>query len=679
MMTKPGVIPTLVATMACVALFSAGQAPQKTPERNPLQFAHPKSPSPIVDRDTIHITTPAARVIGKIAFASDRDGNLEIYTMDADGGGQIRLTENAAEDYMPTWSPDGTKLAFVSTRDGNAEIYVMNANGTGQTRLTNQSAADLSPKWSPSGSQIGFVSNRDGNDEIYLVNADGTNEVNLTNHPSDDASFSFSPAGTMMAFSSTRGDSRFQLYTMNLNGGAVNRVTSTAGDDIDPSWSSQGIVFISNRDGSEEVYATTIDGRTQTRLTNNADLDVDPAQSTDGTSIVFATSRDGNLEIYAMQPNGGLVRLTTNEAADVQPSLQSQAVIPPASGSTSVQFSAVSYTVGEASGFAVLTVTRSGDLTGTTTVDFATVSGTATNRSDYSDHYGTLSFSQGETSKSFMVLISDDVFIENDETLSATLSNPVGAVLGSLNTATVTIADNDTAQARPNPIDDARFFVNQHYADFLNRVPDQAGLEGWISQITSCGNNVPCLEEKRILVSSGFFRSTEFQDRGYFVYRFYPVSYGRPPTYAEFIPDLSRVSGFLTTQQLEAAKVAFINDFVTRPAFANKYNALNNAAYVDTLLSTAGVNLSSRQSLINALNVGTRTRAQVLREIVESAEVYQRFFHQAFVVMSYFGYLRRDPDILYLDWIRILDTTGDFRIMINGFINSLEYRSRFGP
>lgn len=571
-------------------------------------------------------------------------------------------------------------------------------------------------------------------------------------------------------------------------------------------------------------------GLNQTRLTNNADFDVDPAQPADGSRISFATSRDGNLEIYLMNADGsGLLRLTTNESSDVQPAPQPQAVIPPTSGSTTVQFSAANYLVSEGGSFATLIVTRSGDTAGTTTVDFATVNGSATNRSDYTEHYGTLTFNPGETSKSFIILITDDVFIESDETITATLSNPTVSVLGSLNTATLTIVDNDTAQSRPNPIDNARFFVTQHYADFLNRAPDLAGLEDRIAQINVCGNNVSCLEEKRILVSSGFVRSSEFQDRGYFIYRFYLVSFVRPPTYAEFIPDMSRLSGILTQEQLEAAKVAFINDFVARPAFVNKYNALNNTEYVDALLNqsvsggnvnavdlkfsatqnqqsssvqlmldqsgpapdqlaaldailflrdpfpvvnfgnvftqgtdrntrvvifalnlqlapgenssavvvnlidsnkqsydiaaqdvrpvpnftftqvtfrlpdnlptgtcivrikahgqtsnsgtirTTGLSLPSRQSLIDGLNAGTKTRAQVLREIVESGEVYQRYFNQAFVALAYFGYLRHDPDSVYLERVRILDTTGDFRIIIDGFVNSAEYRSRFGP
>ncbi|HKO97151.1 MAG TPA: Calx-beta domain-containing protein [Pyrinomonadaceae bacterium] len=680
MTTNPGVVPTLSAVMACIFMaFSPGVRPGYDSGENPPITASKKSPQ-VAPSKVAESGTNDARSISRIAFASDRDGNLEVYAMDVDGGAQIRLTENTGEDYSPAWSPDGSRLAFVSTRDGNAEVYVMNADGTAQTRLTDNSAADLGPKWSPDGTQILFFTNRNGNDEIYAMNPDGSSQTNLTNHPADDTSFSFSPNGALIAFSSNREDSQFDIYIMNSKGGAATRLTTSVGDDIDPAWSSLRIAFSSNRDDTDEIYSMGTGGQNQTRLTNNAEFDIDPSQPADGSRISFATSRDGNLEIYLMNGDGsGLVRLTTNEASDVQPALQSQAVIPPAAGASTVQFSSTSYSVDEGAAFATLTVTRTGDVTGTSLVDFSTVNGSATNRSDYTDHYGTLSFNPGETSKTFIVLITDDVFIEPNESLTVTLSNPVGSVFGSLTTTTLTILDNDTSLFIPNPIDNARFFVTQHYADFLNRAPDPAGLEGWINQINSCGNNLTCVEQRRIQVSSGFFRSPEFQDRGYFVYRFYPVSFGRPPTYAEFIPDMSRVSGFLTAQQLEAAKVALINDFVSRPAFVNKYNGLSNAAYVDTLLATAGVALPNRQSLINSLDAGTKTRAQVLREIVESVEVYQRYFNQAFVVMSYFGYLRRDPDILYLEWIRILDSTGDFQIMINGFMNSIEYRSRFGP
>ena len=132
--------------------------------------------------------------------------------------------------------------------------------------------------------------------------------------------------------------------------------------------------------------------------------------------------------------------------------------------------------------------------------------------------------------------------------------------------------------------------------------------------------------------------------------------------------------------ELEAAKVAFIAEFMSRPAFVAKFNGLSNTAYVDTLLTTADVAPHQfRDFWIAALGNGTRTRATVLRDIAESSEVYNKYYNQAFVVMQYFGYLRRQPDAFYLNWIAHLEATGDYRSMINGFVNSLEYRDRFGP
>jgi hypothetical protein len=228
-------------------------------------------------------------------------------------------------------------------------------------------------------------------------------------------------------------------------------------------------------------------------------------------------------------------------------------------------------------------------------------------------------------------------------------------------------------------IDDSDFFIQQHYIDFLNRMPEPGGFQGWMDTLKNCtAGDIHC---DRVEVSSGFFRSTEFQGRGYFVFRFYSVALGRKPDYVEFMPDLRRVTGFITDQQLEANKVAFINDFMARPAFHNKYDStINNpTAYVDTLLQAAALpSHPSRAGWIAGLQNGTMTRADVLRALAESSEVYQKFYNQAFVVMQYFGYLRRDPDIYYLDWIKTMDNNGgDYRAMINGFVNSLEYRQRF--
>src|SRR5258705_5605221 len=189
---------TVARLISCIALFSlvangvAFRVPNRVANSN-RQLNASRTHRVATRAAKSGSAAEAARVIGKIAFASDRDGNMEIYVMDSDGGGQTRLTEDAGEDFSPSWSPDGSRLTFISTRDGNAEVYVMNVDGTGQTRLTNTTSGEVSPVYTQDGSQIAFISNRDGNDEIYVMNADGSNQTNLTRNPADDSSLSFSP------------------------------------------------------------------------------------------------------------------------------------------------------------------------------------------------------------------------------------------------------------------------------------------------------------------------------------------------------------------------------------------------------------------------------------------------------------------------------------------------------
>ena len=356
-------------------------------------------------------------------------------------------------------------------------------------------------------------------------------------------------------------------------------------------------------------------------------------------------------------------------------------------GPGAVQLGSVSYNVSENNQRVDITLTRSGNMSGPAQVTFTTndgaglqncnvINGIASSRCDYAAAVRTISFAAGEGSKTFSIPIVDDSFAEGNEVFTVGLSSPTGASLGLQSSASVTITDNETTNGA-NPIEQTAFFVRQHYIDFLGREPDPGGFQGWQDTINNCPQgNTTC---DRVHVSGNFFQSPEFQQRGYFVYRFYPVAFGRKPDYAEFIPDLARVSGFLSDAQLEEARLAFVIDFMSRPSFATTYNGLSNTQYVDSLLSTAGVTSANRNFWIAALGNGTRTRAQVLREIAESTEVYNKYFNQAFVVMQYFGYLRRDPDASYLNWIQELDTTGNSRNMINGFVNSLEYRFRFGP
>ncbi len=136
-------------------------------------------------------TPPPPPSSDMIAFASNRDGNFEIYVMNADRTNVTRLTDNPAADRSAAWSPDSTQIAFDSTRDGRPEIYVMNADGSNPTRLTSHPAGDTGPAWSPDGTKIAFTSDRDGDAEICVMNADGTGPVNLTTNP---ASADFGPS-----------------------------------------------------------------------------------------------------------------------------------------------------------------------------------------------------------------------------------------------------------------------------------------------------------------------------------------------------------------------------------------------------------------------------------------------------------------------------------------------------
>jgi Tol biopolymer transport system component len=186
-------------------------------------------------------------------------------------------------DIWPTWSPDGTKIAFTSTRDGNEEVYVMNADGSGQTNLTNHPASDIFPAWSPDGTKIAFTSGRDFDWEVFVVNADGSSPTNLTNNDNlnSDLEPDWSPDGTKIAFRASRYDSYgfgFDIYVMNADGSGQINLTEHPAFDSEPAWSPDGaqIVFQSDRDGNFEIYVMNADGSGQTNLTNNPASDFKP-------------------------------------------------------------------------------------------------------------------------------------------------------------------------------------------------------------------------------------------------------------------------------------------------------------------------------------------------------------------------------------------------------------------
>jgi uncharacterized protein (TIGR03118 family) len=283
-----------------------------------------------------------------------------------------------------------------------------------------------------------------------------------------------------------------------------------------------------------------------------------------------------------------------------------------------IQFADNDVIIGEGSDHIDITVTRNGDVSSESSVNYATFDrsqpGHASQKSDYEIAVGTLKFEPGATSKSFRILLVDDLFAEgtNGETIDLMLSNPTGAGtgLGSPNVATLTINDNDPSNSTTNPIDDASFFVRQHYRDFLNREPDAAELAFWTDQITSCGGNQACINQRRIGVSAALFHSTEFRDTGFIDILTHRAAYGRNPLYGEFQLGTQALKRNLfigqpgAPAQFEANKQAYFNEFVTRPEFVDRYPAnLTNTEYVNNLLATAGLSPSQvRFFVVNLTN-----------------------------------------------------------------------------
>ncbi|HEX5603675.1 MAG TPA: DUF4214 domain-containing protein, partial [Pyrinomonadaceae bacterium] len=350
----------------------------------------------------------------------------------------------------------------------------------------------------------------------------------------------------------------------------------------------------------------------------------------------------------------------------------------------------------ESSGSVELFVFRVNDVSSPATVNFATadtaglaacsvVDGKASERCDYGSTAGTLRFAAGESFKKIVIPIVNDVKVEGIETFTVTLTDPIGAQLGSPAIATVNIIDNDTTPATQNPIDGVEPFVTQQYIDFLGRLPDSVGFANWVTTLSGCpqggfGENLnPSCD--RVHVSAGFFLSDEFRGRGYFAYRFYEVAFDRRPSYAEFVPDMAQVGGAQSPQSESLSKAAYTVAFVNRTEFKNRYDGLSNSEYVNALEQNAEITLSNKAALIAALDAGQETRAHLLSAIVQSEAVEDKFFIRAFVAMQYFGYLRRDPDTIgYDNWVTTLtNDPSNFRHMIFGFLFSDEYRGRFGP
>ena len=316
--------------------------------------------------------------------------------------------------------------------------------------------------------------------------------------------------------------------------------------------------------------------------------------------------------------------------------------------------------------------------------------------------------------------LQDDVYPTGDKIFNLTLTNPTGgAVLAHPSTAAIVIVDNDFTTPTTNPLDNSRFFVQQHYYDFLSRYPDQSGWDFWTNNIDNCTPKPSCNDGQCINTSAAYFLSIEFQQTGYLVERMYKAAFGDANgtstiggshqlsvpvvRFNEFLPDTQQIgsgvvvgaTGWETV--LENNKQAFASEFVQLSRFATAFpTTMTPAQFVDKLFANAGVTPSAidRNAATNEFGSATNTadtaaRARALRRVAENSTLNTQEFNRAFVLMQFFGYLRRDPNSApdtdytgYHFWLTKLNAfNGNFvsAEMVKAFITSSEYRQRFGP
>jgi hypothetical protein len=464
---------------------------------------------------------------------------------------------------------------------------------------------------------------------------------------------------------------------------------------------------------------------------------IDPINSNNlyaGTDIGVYFSNDGgaNWSPYGtglprvavfdlqIQPTSRLLRAGTHGRGVWETPLVSPAA-------STVQFTASTAAITEGTGSsqvdAVVTVQRSGDTSFPASVNYATSDGSGANgcgvigtsassRCDYIATFGTLNFAANQTSQQITVPILPDSYAENAESFTMTLSAAGGLNVSLGAPASITVTISNSGFTGPNQIDTTGPFVRQQYIDFLSREPDASGFNFWSTNIDNCGADVGCREVQRINTSAAFFLGPEFNETGYLVERVYRAAFGNVNgvstfngthnisvpviRFNEFLADSQRISRGVIVgvgnwqQQIESNKQAFLEEFVLRARFLTDYPAgMTSAAFVDQLNARAGGALSTaeRNQLASDLDAGIKTRAQALRSVAEEPDLNTAGFNRAFVLMQYFGYLRRNPNdpqdsdyTGYDFWLTKLNQFNGNYInaeMVKAFITSIEYKQRF--
>src|ERR1051326_7281770 len=588
-----------------------------------------------------------------------------------------------------------------------------------------------------------FDVNKDGKPDLIAGNGDGTVSVFLNTTPAGSASPTFNRSEvrcgsfgpSSLAIRDFDGDGFPDIFVSGCGG--LLSFTATASSSVaDPNSLNNTLktaTFVNSPPATvSSISSSGSSSPEQTVLNSSPVINATTSSGSPGQLVTITGDNFFGAGVTFNGVPGKIISNTlTKIVAVIPPGATSGpiAVVTPAGSvatptsfnviSSFVQLSSTSYSVSEGAGFATINVPRAGDTSAPASVNFATTDGTAKQQRDYTFASGTLSFAPGETSKTFTVLVTDNASVDGSRTVNLALSNTVGTGFGSPTVGTLTITDNDTSPGTTNPIDQARFFVQQHYYDFLSRYPDQGGWDFWTNNIDNCTPKPACTDAQRINTSAAYFLSIEFQQTGYLVERIYKTAYGNASgrstfggthqfpvpvvRFNEFMADTQRIGNGLVVGQtgweqvLENNKQAFTLTFVQRSRFTAAFaTTLTPAQFVDALFANAGVTPSTtdRNAAIAEFGSATNTtdvaaRARALRDVAENSLLNTAEFNRAFVLMQFFGYLRRNPNDLpdadytgFDFWLTKLNQfNGNYVAaeMVKAFIVSTEYRQRFGP
>ena len=320
---KTGTLPIFAASALIVLALACGSQPDPTP-----------TPWPTPDNSTV----------SRIAFASNRDGNWEIYVMNSDGSNPHNITNNPATDNHPSWSPDGSKIAFQSERDGNWEIYVMNSDGSEQVRLTNDRGVDQSPTWSPDGTKIAFVSDRGGRHSVWTVNSeDGTEPEDVTGSYVNSRWPAWGPRSRTLAYETVHDVRIVRTDDVQLNEKIIDKNNFFDGFFVGwLDWSPDGkkLAMISNHQERTQfarlLYTSQLDGFRFRRLYDNpSGLPYErPTWAPDSNMIVFSVkdAEDGDWDIQVVDFTTKETWRLTNDAGapadDMLPDWEPRGFVP---------------------------------------------------------------------------------------------------------------------------------------------------------------------------------------------------------------------------------------------------------------------------------------------------------------------------------------------------------------